>query len=384
MRYKKVFDKNFIDSLPSFDKFSNSAVVALCKRKEPSIKAFRAQIEKWFLNLPDQEKNDMCSRLRSKDDKQHLSAFYELLFHQYCLEEGWEVSKHPSVGSQTPDFLITTQNGTEFFLEVATLMDKEETKRNEERFNNLLRKINKIETDFLVSVHLRKWLKEEVNYTAVVKKIENWLKTLVPKDKAHYEIEVDESGFCGSIDASYYVGLKPKSGCVYAWSPPGFSGNPFIQQVRTAIRGKIKRYKFIKKEKKPFVIAICSSGGFMLDKTAIDNALYGHIVISWNVNNPKGETRVHRDQSGLITPNPGLLGQPQNTRLSAVIFCARIWDKERMLYNMRVFHNPWSTVKLPVEIFSKIPQLVEVKEKKKKGYITLKWVNDRKQFIVFK
>ncbi|MCD6539281.1 MAG: hypothetical protein J7K37_01050 [Candidatus Omnitrophica bacterium] len=210
MRYTKVFDKKFIESLPSFDKFSNPAVVSLCKRKEPSIKAFKAQIEKWFLNLPDQEKADVYSRLRSKDDKQHLSAFYELLFHQYCLEEGWEVKKHSSVEGQIPDFLITTQNGIKFFLEVATVMDKEEMKRNEERFNKLLRKINKIETDFLVSVHLKEWLKEEVNYAAIAKKIKNWLKTLIPKDKAHYNIEIHGFGFCGSIDASYYAELKPK------------------------------------------------------------------------------------------------------------------------------------------------------------------------------
>jgi len=103
------------------------------------------------------------------------------------------------------------------------------------------------------------------------------------------------------------------------------------------------------------VIAICSSGGFMLNEAAVDHALYGHIVISWSVNNPKAERRVHRDHSGLITPNPGLLGQPQRI-----------------------------IVKLPVEIFSKMPQLAETKGKKKKGYITLKWINDKKQLIVFK
>jgi len=117
MQYQKVFDQNFINQLPSFDKFSNPSVVALCKRNEPSLDAFRSQIEKWFQNLPENQKADMYSRLRSLDDRQHLSAFYELLFHQYFLEENWKIQKHPSINGQTPDFIvdIPSQN-INFFL----------------------------------------------------------------------------------------------------------------------------------------------------------------------------------------------------------------------------------------------------------------------------
>ena len=383
MQYQKVFDQNFINQLPSFDKFSNPSVVALCKRNEPSLDAFRSQIEKWFQNLPENQKADMYSRLRSLDDRQHLSAFYELLFHQYFLEENWKIQKHPSINGQTPDFIvdIPSQN-INFFLEVATLMDEDKLKQNEERYNKLLRKINDIRTDFLVSVHLKEWLSEKINYDSITLDIKRWLSKLQKTEKAHYKVEISKSGFHGSIDASYYSDIKPQSGCVFAWSPPCGSGNPIIEQVKKVIGEKVKRYKFTKNSGKPFVIALCSSGQFLFDDFAIDSALYGNTVISFNVNDPKSETKVHRDNSGMITPNPGLLGQPRNTRVSAVIFCAKVWNKEKMLYNMRVFHNPWAITKLSLKIFEKMPQLVEI-NKNQPGFITLGWHNDNKQYIVF-
>jgi hypothetical protein len=383
MQHQKVFDQKFIEQLPSFDKFSNPSVVALCKRNEPSLDAFRSQIEKWFQNLPENQKNDIYNRLRSLDDSQHLSAFYELLFHQYFLEENWKIQKHPLINGQTIDFVIDVPaQNIGFFMEVATLMEEEKIRQNEERYNKLLRKINAIETELLVSVHLKEWLSEEVKYDTIVNDITKWLSGLEKTEKAHYKIEVNNSGFRGSIDASYYSDIRPKSGCVFAWSPPVGTGNPIIEQVKTVISSKVKKYKFTKTSGKPFVIAICSSGQFLFDDFAIDSALYGNTVISFNVNNPKSETKVHRDNSGMVTPNPGLLGQPRNTRVSAIIFCAKVWNKEKMLYNMRVFHNPWAITELPLKIFEKMPQLAEI-DKNQPGFITLGWHNDNKQYIVF-
>lgn len=377
MQYQKLFDEAFIKRLPPLDKFSNPMIVALCRRGE--LEAFRAQIERWFQNLPEDQKADMYSRLRSLDD--HLSAFYELVFHQYFLEEGWKVQKHPVVNGQKPDFFIEMpSNHASFFLEVTTILGKEKLQR--ERFNTLLRKINAINTEFLVIVGLGKWLAEDVEYDSIVQRVESWLLTLEKKEKAHYTMELCDWGFNGSITAWFHLDVRPKSGCISGWSPPVRSADPAIKLVKAAISEKVKKYKFIKNSGLPFVIAICSSGNFLLDSFAMESALYGHIVVSWDTNNPQAETKVLRDNSGLITPNPGLLGQPRNTRVSAVIFCTTRWNEGRMLYDMRVFHNPLAITKLPSQVFAKMPQLTEI-ESDEPDYITLGWQNDNKQCIIF-
>lgn len=383
MKYQEIFDRNIINKLQALDKFANPSVVFLCQSGEPSLDVFRMQIERWFQNLPSNQKADMYQRLRSLDDRQHLGAFYELLFHQYSLEENWKISKHAKINGVTPDFFIEVPEGAiSFYMEVATLMDDERLRQNEGRFNKLLRKINAINTKFIVSVHLKKWLSVDVKYDKIVQAADKWLNTLSKSDKVHYKVEINEFGFNGSFDASYYENAKMKSGCVFAWSPPGNFGNYGINQIKAAIGDKVKKYKFIKRSGKPFVIAMCGGGSYSLDEIAIDRALYGNILISWEENNPHSETMVHRDHSGLLTPKPGLFGQPRNTRVSAIIFCSRIRDKERMLYNIRVFHNPWASTKLPLEVFSKMPQLAEDR-KKDSRHIRLKWQNDKKQLIAF-
>ncbi|MBI2560715.1 MAG: hypothetical protein HYW14_06250 [Planctomycetes bacterium] len=375
MQYKKVFDQDFINQLPTPAMLPIPSVVALCKSNEPSEEVLRAQIEKWFQNLPEDQKADMYGRLRSLDDEQHLSAFYELLFHQYCLEEGWSIQKHPSINKQNPDFLVEVTNQGSFFLEVITLMEKEGSRQNKKRVNGLLRKFDAInKTNFHLTVQFMKCPDENIKYKALARNVENWLRTLEQEENAH-KIEINEFGFNGSISA-FYSEDKTPSGYI----SPVENGNTMVDQVKTAISEKVKKYKFTKTSNKPFVIAICSSSIFSPDKWAIETALFGYEVISLEKTTLKLK-KVYRDYSGLLTPNPGLGGQSRNTRISAVIFCTTVWDKEKPpQYYMRVYHNPWAETPLPFGIFKKCPQLSKIGEDSE--YISLGWHNDNKQYII--
>ena len=123
-----------------------------------------------------------------------------------------------------------------------------------------------------------------------------------------------------------------------------------------------------------------SADDLFFAETAIDWALYGLDVIYFPLDNQESDTKFHKDNSGLITPNPGLYGRSQNTGLSAVILVRKNWNSGEVIYEMKVYHNPWAVNRLPEDVFAKMPQFIQ--QNGPEGYITLKWINENK-FIIF-
>lgn len=378
MDYNQIYDKKFIDKLPEFNKYDNPWVVSLCKRKELSLKNFRLQIERWFQNLPDKNKLEMYKALRSLDNAEFLSAFYELMIFQYCIEEGWEIIKHPLINGKTPDFKIKTADET-FYLEVLTIFEEKEKIKQERKYHKLLREIGMIKSDYLISIHIKEWLGSNCDFKKIVEEIKVWLLTLDKQEGINYKKKINDFGFNGSINARHYKNTNLGSDCISGWGYPVHNG-PSLERIKSKIRKKVKKYNFLKETGTPLVIAVCADEKFFWE-SAIDWSLYGKLTVSWKINDPEAESKLGRDNSGLITPNPGLLGEPRNKVISAIMFCAQNWNKERMTFLMKVFHNPCTITRLPIKVFEKMPQFTVVK--KTKQNLILEWVNDKNQCIVF-
>jgi len=73
----------------------------------PGICAIRDLLEHWFERLPDNAKADIGARFRSRDEVQHQSAWFELLWHELLRCSGYDVDVHPALPdvATNPDFL---------------------------------------------------------------------------------------------------------------------------------------------------------------------------------------------------------------------------------------------------------------------------------------
>src|SRR3989338_2091477 len=118
-----VFDDDFVKKLPPAKQYANPWAIAMCKLDHN--KSDRALVEKWFVNLPDSAKSNFKKRLNSLDDKEFIPTFYELMMHQYCIEEGWKVEYEPDMEKGKPDLLVTTQSGYRFIIEVTAVFDSD-------------------------------------------------------------------------------------------------------------------------------------------------------------------------------------------------------------------------------------------------------------------
>ena len=123
------------------------ASLLLDNRKE--MVKFKRQIEKWFENLENNERKDFLNRFRSKNDREHLSAFFELMWNQFFYEENWKVIRHPLIsGSNNKiDFYVKNKKQN-FYFEVVTVFQDSEREKKERLIDELLNKLNEIKHYF--------------------------------------------------------------------------------------------------------------------------------------------------------------------------------------------------------------------------------------------
>lgn len=358
-------------------KFGGPSVANFVTSESPEIQAFLARFEEWLSHTPSKDQKDLKRRLRSTDDGKFLGAYFEVVLHEFLRQRGYRITIHPDIGQTRPgpDFLASNDNA--FYLEVKTRFSGAEIVEKEREINSFLRMIDSIPSPYLISLQFYTWLPDGFDSKRARDVLATYLDSL--SFQRIDEIKEYHYGDQGaSIDYAVY---QRKSG---AWGPPIVAswGYPLrwssgSKLVRKALHQKSKRYKGIKSLGLPFVIALCS-GDLMIDEEALDSALYGKVQVTFFPGHPKPGPEWHRDLSGLLPPTPG---DPsgRNTWVSAVMFCERrgIASEGGHRYLMRVYHNPWAVLPLPIEVFKGLPQWVKIGETETE--VRMEWIDEENQ-----
>jgi len=69
--------------------FAESDFHWLNRSARPEANHIRDLLERWFHDFISSAKSDLRSRMRSADDRQYMSAFYELYFHALGRYQGY-------------------------------------------------------------------------------------------------------------------------------------------------------------------------------------------------------------------------------------------------------------------------------------------------------
>jgi hypothetical protein len=79
----------------------------------------------WLSRVPASEHADFCSRFRSSDESQFISALQEITLHELLRRQGCKLRFHPNVPgtAKQPDFNVWQPKGPEFILEACTSTD---------------------------------------------------------------------------------------------------------------------------------------------------------------------------------------------------------------------------------------------------------------------
>ena len=142
-----LFDKNISrTNRVAYQSESQYSYLNISSRKETGL--VRDEIEKLFQNYPNDHKYELAQRMRSKDDIQFISCFWELLLYNFLSSFNYQIEIHPNGSDHkftTPDFLVKSNTGEEFYIEAVIASDiSDEEKGAIARLNNLYDSINKL------------------------------------------------------------------------------------------------------------------------------------------------------------------------------------------------------------------------------------------------
>ena len=308
-------------------------------------------MNRWTERYPSIELPELQTRLRSADDDQHKSAFFELSLHELLLQSDYEVRSHPTViGSpKTPDFLVTSATGESFYIEAALVTD---TPRHEvaagRRRSRVLDAIDEIESEFYININTAKEFEFDPPIRPLLNSLRRWLDTLEP---AGVSAAIAANGFGaaprlseshGGCDIEFEAIPESSSSAGRDVRTLGFVnvGQGAIVTPQKAIRNKIveKARKYGSLDR-PYVLAINATGMFA-NTPAVLQALFGTEQIEAGVQRFGIErVKLTRAADGAWFANSG----PQITRVSAAIVFLNLQPWMVAKCEVQLYHHPWAT-----------------------------------------
>ena len=123
-------------------------------------------------------------------------------------------------------------------------------------------------------------------------------------------------------------------------------------RIRNVLRKKIKKYSAVKKLKVPLVILLYEGDWVHISRHDLEWALWGQLQAI--ISPAHQEARLSVDTGGLFMPGPN--GEPQNTRLSAVVYCRRQWIDNVVHATLFVYHHPSARYPVSDDFFRPLPQ----------------------------
>lgn len=363
-----VFEAEFVDKLPAAKQYANPWLVAMCKLDHN--KRNRALVEKWFVNLPEDAKPNFKLRLNSLNDKEFIPAFYELMMHQYCIEEQWKVEYEPMMSDgYRPDLLITTQSGYRFIVEATAVFDSDTVDKSDRAKDDLTHQISAIVTPFMLSLSYYEY-PGLYSSKAVIASVKAWLDSLdSTNSKRRYKRAFKGNGYNFQIEAML-SGREPSANCVWSVSDPGGSVPNYSKRIKQKLDDKATKFGS-KKTGLPLVIMLADGvgGRMQMDSRAVDKTLFGDDTITYSINGDEPPKAV-KARNGYFTPSNDEKGEwiGKSTSVSAVLYVSLRGSGS---YQMQLFHNPVSHILLDDNIFFKLPQLQRLESK---AGIRMKWV----------
>lgn len=292
----------------------------------------RNKLINWASNFPLDK--DFIKRFTSKNNQEHLGAFFEIVIFQWLKNQNLHIDFHQTASVESgkrPDFTVS-KNQSQIFLAECTLSAMPD--------NDLgLKKLRDQITDVIESIPSPKyWINidfEDCSSTSLSKrKLITFVQKVINEGQGPHESLMDkkkwtlnESGwrltfslFPKSIDSTRSLGMV-------ANGPAKFIDSE--RPLRTALdRKRGRNYGVLSK---PYVICINSSDIYQ-DEISIMQALFGQALTGSSL-----FIRGSQSDSFFLSNN-----KPQNTSVSAVLIVKDLVPWNLHVVKMSLWHNPWA------------------------------------------
>lgn len=232
------------------------------------IAASRLLINEWFRNFPDEcELEELKARFQSGEDEHFYSVIFELYLANQLINQGFQLDIHPELPNNSerrPDFLVTDQQGEQFYIEASVVLNASGLPTNQQIEDFLLELDQRSHPSFMIGLSYEGEPIAPPSAVRAANHIHRWLDTLnfedceeilrtTPEDLPR--IEWEDRGLVikvealpirqnqDNVDESRLIGMGSMQGGV-------------LDRKKSLLRKLGKKAKKYGELDKPFVIAV--------------------------------------------------------------------------------------------------------------------------------
>ncbi len=359
--------------------YGESKFEYLNRSARPSVEAIRNRLESWFQNYPPEGKADVRKRFRSRDSRQHLSAFFEIYMYHLLTGMGFIVELHPKVedSSRHPDFKVLKDDTPLFYLELTLSAISDQEAGSKARVNQFYDTLNKLHTpNFFIDLQVHEVSSASPSGRKVLKFLENKVSKLDPDLVTNQYEESKEDGFKSFPNWEWeYNGWKITFSAIpkkleargrHNRRPLGiisseweWLGHP--KGIVTSIHEKNRAYGNLGL---PYIVGINVVNEFPIRDVEIRDVLFGgKIVIENYAKLPDGNIEFNespvRLESAFFGPNG-----PRNRKVSAALIVRNLdpWNMAREDQTPLLWHNPWAYKPLGHDVLPLPQKMIDAKK----------------------
>lgn len=323
----------------SFDFLNRSS------RPEPA--DIRRVFEGWFSHYPADQQNDFRSRFRSKKDREHRAAAFELTLHELARRTSRRITVHPEPDWQTskrPDFQVEPAEGSPFLLEaIASAGQSGGEAQREGLIAVLLDRIDQMDSpNFFIKVGVDGTPGSTPRAKWIIGFLKDKLRDLDPDEVARqHQLTGELPEWRYDLDGATLIFAPiPKSpearGKAGVRTLGTLSGEAVwvdaVTPLREALRDKAQKYGG---PPRPLVVAVNSLDLYLEPGKDIRQALFGSERTGVRVT---GEVVKRHSRDGLWLGNEG----PRYRNVSAVLMVYALVPWTVGVARARLFLNPWA------------------------------------------
>lgn len=142
----------------------------------------RELMETWLGVYPQAARKSLIARLRSADDRDFSSAFWELYLHEMYRRDGWQITIEPAVPASDarPDFLVQ-KGATSYYVEARCIFESGQNRGANKRLQTVYDSLNRLNAGaFSLCVHVRRIGDTAPSVKELARSLEEWLAALDP------------------------------------------------------------------------------------------------------------------------------------------------------------------------------------------------------------
>lgn len=313
----------------------------------PGYDEFRSLVNQWIQALPENDQNEVVSRMSRGSDQQFQSSLVELTLHAFLRNQGKTVAVHPTISgsSKRPDFAVPDcSGGIAAFVEVTTTNAASTSTSRDNREAAIYNAINaiKLPKGSAFGYDVVSFGLSSPPLAPLVRDIERWVQisnagaatSPIAKSFIAADWEIELTLFSGgSVQHDHAIGAAIGE---VGWLSPHLD-------FRNALHAKSKRYGELGA---PYLIVVADTKNQMFGardtREAVTEAVLGEEVVRMSMD--KGPI-VSRKFDGFWRK----IDKPRNAHVSGVMLLpdAGLWGLRSSQLQPVLAANPWATHPLP-------------------------------------